>query len=90
MLIIIGIMLVGVLTGRLLRHRRFEVKHLITGFIWVLLFLLGTEAGTHKAIVDGICSIGIEALLLAMGGVIGSTLCAWFLWRFIQHKNATK
>jgi uncharacterized membrane protein YbjE (DUF340 family) len=87
MLIIIGIMLTGVLAGYLLRRRKFGVKHLITALIWLLLFLLGIEVGTNRAIIEGIGTIGVEALLLTAGAVVGSTLCAWFLWRWVVSRN---
>jgi uncharacterized membrane protein YbjE (DUF340 family) len=87
MLIIIGLMLTGVLIGRLLRRRKFGVKHLITALIWLLLFLLGIEVGTNRAIIEGLDTIGIEALLLTVGAVVGSTLCAWLLWRLITGRR---
>jgi uncharacterized membrane protein YbjE (DUF340 family) len=90
MFVIIGIMLAGILTGYLLRRKKFEVKHLITVLIWILLFLLGIEVGTNRAIIEGICTIGFEAFLLTAGGIVGSTLLAWLLWKFIQKRGVAK
>jgi LPXTG-motif cell wall-anchored protein len=91
--VIIGIMLTGMLTGYLLRKKRLHWIHkVITVLIWLLLFLLGIDAGSNEAIIKGLHSIGIEATLITIGAVIGSILFAWALWHFIykRHKKAVR
>lgn len=82
MLHIILIMLAGVLTGLLLRRRDLRmVPRLITVAIWLLLFLLGTEVGSNRAILDNLPVIGVQAVVLTAGGLAGTLLCAWWVWR---------
>ncbi len=91
MFIIIGIMLTGMLTGYLLRHRKLSWIHrIITLLIWVLLFVLGLEVGYNETILKGLHTLGLDALVITLGAVIGSTLCAWGLWYllYIRHRSA--
>ena len=91
MLIIVTIMLCGIAVGYLLRNwdTRF-ISHVITALIWLLLFLLGIEVGSNPRIVMGMQTLGIEALLLTIGGAVGTTLCAWLLWIYVSRKEASK
>ena len=91
MLIIVAIMLCGIAVGYLLRNwdTRF-ISHVITALIWLLLFLLGIEVGSNPRIVMGMHTLGIEALLLTIGGAVGTTLCAWLLWIYVSRKEASK
>ena len=91
MLIIVAIMLCGIAVGYLLRNwdTRF-ISHVITSLIWLLLFLLGIEVGSNPRIVMGMQTLGIEALLLTIGGAVGTTLCAWLLWIYVSRKEASK
>ena len=91
MLIIVAIMLCGIAVGYLLRNwdTRF-ISHVITALIWLLLFLLGIEVGSNPRIVMGMQTLGIEALVLTIGGAVGTTLCAWLLWIYVSRKEASK
>ena len=91
MLIIVAIMLCGIAVGYLLRNwdTRF-ISHVITALICLLLFLLGIEVGSNPRIVMGMQTLGIEALLLTIGGAVGTTLCAWLLWIYVSRKEASK
>ena len=91
MLIIVAIMLCGIAVGYLLRNwdTRF-ISHVFTALIWLLLFLLGIEVGSNPRIVMGMQTLGIEALLLTIGGAVGTTLCAWLLWIYVSRKEASK
>lgn len=81
-------MLSGILVGRVLhRHRLSVIPRVITVLIWLLLFLLGIEVGSNERIINGMIEIGGEALLLTCGGMMGSVLLAWILWRFINRKE---
>ena len=91
MLKIVMIMLCGIGTGYLLRNRKMSfIGRVITALIWVLLFLLGIEVGSNPHIVNGIQTLGIEALLLTVGGAIGTTLFSWLLWKYLSRKEAGK
>lgn len=88
MFIIIGLMLTGMLLGYLLRKRNLSRIHqVITGLIWLLLFILGIEVGSNEAIVRGLHTLGVEALVLTLGGLLGSVLAAWVLWRWLYKKS---
>lgn len=88
MFTIIGIMLTGMLLGYLLRSKRLTWIHkIITLLIWALLFLLGIDVGGNEAIIKGLPTLGLEAVLITLAAVIGSTLCAWGLWYLLYIRN---
>lgn len=75
-------MLAGMLTGFLLRKRNLSFIHpAITMLIWALLFLLGIEVGGNEAIIRGLHTIGLEAVVLTLGGTLGSVTAARLLWQ---------
>ena len=83
MLRIVGIMLLGVLTGYILRnHKLGFVQKLITIAIWLLLFLLGIAVGINDDIMNNLDTIGLQALILASGAVLGSVVLAWCVYKF--------
>jgi len=78
----------GIFAGYRLRNRETGiVSRIVTGFIWLLLFLLGMEVGSNEKLVKGIYAFGLEALLLTISGVIGSILASWGLWYYISKNN---
>lgn len=88
MFIAIGFMLVGVLIGFLSRKKAFKnISKLITGLIWLLLFILGVEVGGNAQIVSGLSVIGLEALIITVAAVIGSTVAAFLLWKRIAKNH---
>ena len=64
-----------------------NVHRIITWLIWILLFLLGTEVGGNKMIIEGLHTIGLEALVITLTAVAGSVLGAWGLWLFISYRD---
>ena len=91
MFIIIGIMLTGMLFGFLLRNKRLSWIHkIITLLIWVLLFLLGIDVGGNEAIIKGLHTLGLEALIITLAAVTGSILCAWGRWYLLYIRNKGK
>lgn len=91
MFIIIGIMLTGMLAGYLLRSKRLSWIHrIITFLIWVLLFLLGIDVGGNEAIIRGLHTLGLEALIITLAAVVGSTLAAWGLWYLLYIRYRKK
>lgn len=93
MFTIIGIMFTGMLAGYLLRSKRLTWIHkIITLLIWLLLFLLGIDVGANRAIINGLHTLGLEALVLTAAAVAGSVLASWGLWRLLcarfQKKEA--
>lgn len=86
MFTVIGLMLAGMLTGFLLRKRNLSFIHpAITMLIWALLFLLGIEVGGNEAIIRGLHTIGLEAVVLTLGGTLGSVTAARLLWQALTN-----
>lgn len=91
MFVVIGLMLCGIVLGYWLRERKLKfVAPLITVAIWFLLFLLGLQVGNDPNIMDNLDTIGWEALLLTVGGVLGSVVCAWGVYRFLFSGQRNK
>ena len=88
MFTIIGLMLTGMLLGYLLRIRDLKKIHqIITLLIWLLLFILGIEVGSDEQIIKGLHTIGLEAVILTLGGTLGSVIAAWALWRALYKRK---
>ena len=91
MLKIVMIMLCGIGTGYLLRNKKMSfIGRIITALIWVLLFLLGIEVGANPRIINGLQTLGLEAIVLTIAGSLGSAIFAWALWRYVCRKEAVK
>ena len=85
------IMLCGIAMGYLLRNKNTRiVSRIITALIWLSLFLLGIEVGSNPRIVMGMQTLGIEALLLTIGGAVGTIIFSWLLWKYVSRKEASK
>lgn len=85
---IVAIMLCGVMVGYLLRNKSLGfVPRLITIAIWVLLFLLGIAVGLNDAILNNLDTIGLQAFILSIGGIVGSVILAWVVYRFFFSKT---
>ncbi|MGL4851283.1 MAG: LysO family transporter [Phocaeicola sp.] len=88
MFIIIGIMLTGMGLGYLFRRYQATFIHkAITVLVWILLFLLGVEAGGNEQVINGLFTIGLETLLITLSAVLGSVLAAWGLWRVVNRRK---
>ena len=88
MFTIIGLMLTGILLGYLLRKRDLKKIHqIITLLIWLLLFILGIEVGSNEQIIKGLHTIGLEAVIITLGGTLGSVIAAWALWRALYKRK---
>ena len=88
MFTVIGLMLSGILVGYLLRTKELGgIGKVITILIWMLLFLLGVEVGSNRQIIEGLGSLGLEAVLITFSGVSGSCLLAWTLWYLLYKRK---
>jgi len=80
-------MIAGIALGYLLRRHKLRfIHHTTLALIWLLLFLLGLEVGGNETIIQQFGSLGLEALLLATAGTLGSVLAAWGLWLTVRVK----
>ena len=88
MFTIIGLMLTGMLLGFLLRKQKLSGIHkVITVLIWLLLFLLGIDVGGNQKIINGLHTIGLEAIVITLAAVLGSVTAAWALWYVLYKIN---
>jgi len=91
MFTIILIMVSGIAIGWCFRRRKIPFLGRVTNMlIWVLLFLLGVEVGGDERIVNGIASLGVEAMAVAVAGVAGCALPALLLWRWARRGKEGK
>lgn len=88
MLIVIGLMFLGVLLGYRFRGREWKnLQGLISGAIFLLLFLLGITVGANNDIMANLDSIGLESFVITLAAVVGSVLCAWIVYKFLFHER---
>ena len=91
MLKIVAIMLSGMAVGFLMRKRQLKiVPHAVTVLIWLLLFFLGVEVGENPQVIEGITSLGLEALWLSLAGIVGTVLFSWALWKWVSRRKGGK
>lgn len=88
MFTIILIMAAGIGIGWLLRHRKLKyLGKLTNALIWVLLFLLGVEVGSDERIINGLATLGVEAVVISVAGIAGSALLSWWLWKAAKSRK---
>lgn len=70
------------LLGFLLRQRKKLIsanEKLITYAIYLLLFMMGVSIGSNQQIMGSLSSLGITALLVSIGAVVGSILLGFIV-----------
>lgn len=89
MLKIILLMACGILVGRMLRKKPLGwLSPLTTVLIWALLFLLGIKVGGNQHLIHSLSRLGFEAVVLAVGGSLGSAVLARWLWHHAKGGRA--
>ncbi|HSV75680.1 MAG TPA: LysO family transporter [Bacteroidales bacterium] len=93
MLEILFVMAAGFVAGLLLRKKRQAVlladKFMFLS-ICLLLFVLGITIGGDPVILANFPEFGLNAILITIGGVVGSVLAAWATWYFFFMKTSLK
>lgn len=95
MITVLVVMLAGIFLGFFLNRfpKTIEVNNrLISGAIYLLLFLLGISVGLNKTIMQNLAKIGGQALIISLGAIAGSVLSLWFVYRFFfqpEHFKGT-
>lgn len=85
---VIGFMALGVLAGYLFRNKKVTwIQKVITFFIWLLLFLLGVDAGGDESVIQSFPNIGMEALIITAAAVLGSVVLAKLLWNYLRKSK---
>ena len=67
----------GLFVGYLLRSRKNVLAvagKATTWSLYLLIFLLGISVGTNDAVIRALGRLGMQALVLSMGGIVGSVL----------------
>ncbi len=89
-IIVLAIMVLGIGIGLIIgnRPKTIKVVGVLTSFsIFLLLFLLGIGVGTNNKIINNLDSIGIQALVLSIGALLGSLICAYFTYNLFFKKK---
>ena len=60
------------------------VDRALWGVIFLLLFLLGFSIGRNPQVMDSLAELGVYALLLALGSILGSVLVTALLNHFFE------
>ena len=86
---VLAFMLLGIGVGYIFRKRNLSfISRLITLLIWILLFVLGLEVGSNPQIVSNLGKLGLDALVITVGALLGSIILAALLWKFVNKKKA--
>ena len=91
--IVLILMFSGMGVGWLISKQKKIIKvadKFTTWAIYILLFLLGISIGQNEKIISNLNTIGLQALLLTLGAVIGSLFTAWFTYHYFFKKNSRK
>jgi len=84
MIKLLVIMFLGMILGYFLRyHSKFiHISNKLGRIIiYVLLFVLGISVGLNKAIISQIDTIGLKALIITVGALIGSLIFAYITYK---------
>ncbi|MFA7116273.1 MAG: lysine exporter LysO family protein [Bacteroidales bacterium] len=85
MIIIFGLIILGLFLGIFLRKvNSIYLNRIITGIIWLLLFIMGIEVGSNPDVVNNLGKLGIDALLISLAASLGSIFTSYIMWRFIR------
>ena len=77
-------MAAGMVLGRFLRLKGLQKP--IIAVTWLLLLFLGLETGSDREVIGALPSIGLASAALSVGGVAGSCILAWLLWKYMGGK----
>lgn len=86
---VLAAMLAAVGAGYLLRNWKY-VKYggiFVKYVIWLLLFLLGLSVGSDSAIVGSLHTAGLQALVMAVAGMLGAMVAAWVVYKVFYRKD---
>lgn len=84
--ILLGVVLAGYFVGsrvRAYKDKMHWLSPLISAIVVVLLFVLGARLGSNEEVFSQLGAIGINAFILAAGGVAGSILCVFLIRKIV-------
>lgn len=91
MLMILTVMMIGIIFGRITRNQIcLSIKTTTSILVWVLLLILGYEAGGNDAVMHSIPILGARAIMISAAGISGSILFSCLLWRYIKNRGGER
>ncbi len=85
---VLALMILGIGVGYIFRKRNLSfISKVITVLIWILLFVLGLEVGSNPQIVSNLGKLGLDALIITVGALLGSIILAALLWKFVNKSK---
>ena len=92
MITVLLLMTIGFIIGYVLRNKTKFIlfsNKATTLIIYMLLFLLGIGVGLNKTIVSNMVNIGLQAILITFGAMLGSLIFAYITYKlfFIQRNE---
>lgn len=84
MIAVLLVMAVGMILGFLLKKKKGFLKFsekMTTASIFTLLFMLGIGVGLNEKIIQGLDTIGWQALIITFGAVSGSLVFAYITYQ---------
>lgn len=86
-------MALGMLVGYFLRGKHKAISGIEKAILWsifLLLFFLGLSIGGNELIMASLPKLGLNALIITLGGVAGSLLAAYAIWKLVFVKERKK
>ncbi len=91
MITVLVIMTIGMILGFFISNKTKWIKlneKLTSWAIYLLLFWLGISVGENDKIIDNIPTIGLQAVVITIGSLLGSLICAYIVYKlFFVSKN---
>jgi uncharacterized membrane protein YbjE (DUF340 family) len=90
MLEICALLIAGVGIGWLIRERRSWVRvseRLVTGFVYLMLFLLGLGVGADPELIRNVRSLGLQAFGIAFFALAGSIAAGLICSRVVFRRH---
>lgn len=55
--------------------------------IYMLLFFFGLQVGANEQVVKNLDTLGLQALVISVAGVLGSCIAAWIVYKFVLKEK---
>lgn len=88
MAIILILMLASIIVGLVLGKYPIIPKineKLLNIAIYILLLFLGITVGSNEKIINNLFTIGLQALVIAIGAIAGSVVVCWMIYKTYFH-----
>lgn len=93
MITVLALMVAGILIGMFVNKISDWIKYIdkiISVTIYALLFLLGISVGLNDKIMSNLDSIGLDALIISAGAIMGSVLVSWGVYHFFFKNHSAE